>query len=47
MFPVLWTKAEGNIAAKHGKFTTHITLEPRKGVHNIIGSTEKREAARA
>jgi hypothetical protein len=46
VFPVLWTKSEGNIAFKHGRFTTHITLEPRKGVHNLVGSTEKQEAAR-
>jgi len=38
MFPVLWTRAQGNIARTSGKFTTHVTLEPRKDRHNIVGA---------
>ena len=30
-FPVVWKRGEGNLARKTGKFTTHITLEPKKG----------------
>jgi len=33
LFPVVWDAALGHVARDTGKFTTHITLEPRKGYH--------------
>jgi hypothetical protein len=35
LFPVIWTRDKGNVHAETGRFTTHITLEPRKGYHQI------------
>ena len=31
MFPVVWSKTEGHVARRTGKFTSHITLEPKSG----------------
>ena len=33
LFPVVWDAEQGQVARNTGKFTTHITLEPRKGYH--------------
>lgn len=33
MFPVVWRRGEGTVARTSGAFTSHITLEPRKGYH--------------
>lgn len=35
-FPVIWKRDEGNIARATGAFTTHITLEPKKGYHDTM-----------
>ena len=41
MFPIIWSKDEGRVAAKTGKFTTLITLEPKdrpiEGVAQSMG----------
>jgi hypothetical protein len=31
MFPVVWSRQEGNLALRTGRFTSHITLEPKSG----------------
>lgn len=31
LFPVVWDRELGSVAERTGRFTTHITLEPRKG----------------
>ena len=33
LFPVVWDRDRGAVARQTGKFTSHITLEPRKGYH--------------
>ena len=33
LFPVVWDRSRGYVAKESGQFTTHITLEPRKGYH--------------
>jgi hypothetical protein len=30
LFPVVWDRESGSVAERSGRFTTHITLEPRK-----------------
>ncbi len=35
-FPIVWRRNEGNLARKTGQFTTHITLEPKKGYHDTL-----------
>jgi ectoine hydroxylase-related dioxygenase (phytanoyl-CoA dioxygenase family) len=34
LFPIVWDAEEGNVARRTGLFTTHITLEPKKGFHS-------------
>jgi ectoine hydroxylase-related dioxygenase (phytanoyl-CoA dioxygenase family) len=34
LFPVVWDAEEGHVARRTGRFTTHITLEPKKGFHS-------------
>ncbi len=33
-FPVVWRRGEGNVARKTGRFTTHITMEQKKGYND-------------
>jgi hypothetical protein len=35
-FPVVWDRELGPVAEQTGRFTTHVTLEPRKGYHTTV-----------
>lgn len=40
-FPVIWKRGEGNLARRSGRFTTHITLEQKKGYYDTVDASYK------
>ncbi len=38
-FPVIWDRDRGQVCEQSGRFTTHVTLKPRKGYHTLAGTS--------